>query len=75
MKSASKQQGITSASGGAHKKVTYTLPPDACSAVDGNWRFHETLDKRLADSKSAYVADLIRRDAVTKNMDGDKSRH
>jgi hypothetical protein len=51
---------------GAHKKATYTLPPDALSAVDHNWRFHETLDAGLANSKSEYVADLIRRDAVGK---------
>lgn len=53
-------------SDGAHKKATYTLPPDALRAVDENWRFHETLDERLADSKSEYVADLIRRDAESK---------
>ena len=51
---------------GTHKKVTYTLPPDAHSAVDENWRFHKTMSNRFADSKSEYVADLIRRDAVTK---------
>ena len=51
---------------GAHKKATYTLPPDALSAVDHNWRFHETLDTSLANSKSEYVADLIKRDAVKK---------
>ena len=49
-----------------HKKATYTLPPDALRAVDEHWRFHETLDAGLADSKSEYVADLIRRDAVQK---------
>lgn len=51
---------------GAHKKATYTLPSDVLKAVDENWRFHETLHERLADSKSEYVADLIRRDAVRK---------
>lgn len=51
---------------GNHKKVTFTLPPDAIRAVDENWRFHETLDAGLADSKSQYVADLIRRDAAAK---------
>lgn len=50
-----------------HKKATYTLPPDAIRAVDENWRFHETLNAGLADSKSEYVADLIRRDAAKKN--------
>jgi hypothetical protein len=52
---------------GAHKKATYTLPPDALLAVDENWRFHKTLDAGLANSKSEYVADLIRRDAVGKS--------
>jgi hypothetical protein len=51
---------------GAHKKATYTLPPDALSAVDHNWRFHETLEASLANSKSEYVADLIRRDTAKK---------
>jgi hypothetical protein len=51
---------------GAHKKATYTLPPDALNAVDHNWRFHETLDASLANSKSEYVADLILRDAAKK---------
>lgn len=50
-----------------HKKATFTLPPDAIRAVDQNWRFHETLDAGLSDSKSQYVADLIRRDAAKKN--------
>lgn len=49
-----------------HKKATYTLPPDVLRAVDNNWRFHETLDAKLADSKSEYVADLIRRDIAKK---------
>uniref|UniRef100_E6Q0T0 Uncharacterized protein n=1 Tax=mine drainage metagenome TaxID=410659 RepID=E6Q0T0_9ZZZZ len=53
-------------SSGPHKKATYTLPPDALRAVEENWRFHETLDSRLADSKSEYVADLIRRDGARK---------
>jgi hypothetical protein len=52
---------------GTHKKATFTLPPDAIRAVDQNWRFHETLDAGLSDSKSQYVADLIRRDAAKKN--------
>ena len=51
---------------GAHKKATYTLPPGALSAVDHNWRFHETLEASLANSKSEYVADLILRDAAKK---------
>jgi len=42
------------------------LPPDALSAVDHNWRFHETLEASLANSKSEYVADLILRDAAKK---------
>lgn len=50
-----------------HKKATYTLPTDALDAVDQNWRFHQTLDAKLADSKSEYVADLIRRDAARKD--------
>ncbi len=53
-------------SGGTHKKATYTLPPDVIRAVDENWRFHETLDAGLADSRSEYVADLIRRDTAKK---------
>ncbi len=56
--------------GGAHKKATYTLPPDALSAVEHNWRFHETLDASLANSKSEYVGDLIRRDAAKKRTTG-----
>lgn len=60
---------------GAHKKATYTLPPDALNAVDHNWRFHETLDASLANSKSEYVADLIRRDAVTKQGSAKRSSH
>jgi hypothetical protein len=59
---ASAQSGAS----GIHKKATYTLPPDALRAVDEHWRFHETLDAGLADSKSEYVADLIRRDAAQK---------
>lgn len=49
-----------------HKKATYTLPPDALEAVNENWRFHKTLDATLADSKSEYIADLIRRDRAKK---------
>ena len=54
-----------------HKKATYSLPPDALSAVEHNWRFHETLDESLANSKSEYVAHLIRRDAA-KTQGGTK---
>jgi hypothetical protein len=54
------------ASDGAHKKATYTLPPDALRDVHYNWRFHETLDAGLANSKSEYIADLIRRDSAEK---------
>jgi hypothetical protein len=66
MKPTKQAQSMRGAVDGAHKKATYTLPPDALSAVDENWRFHETLDAGLADSKSEYVADLIRRDAAEK---------
>jgi len=59
---------------GAHKKATYTLPPDALTAVDQNWRFHETLDASLANSKSEYVADLILRDAAKKGTAHDGFR-
>jgi hypothetical protein len=59
---------------GNHKKATFTLPPDAIRAVDENWRFHETLYAGLADSKSEYVADLIRRDKAQKTNDGDARR-
>ena len=52
---------------GHHKKVTYTLPPDIVEAVDEQWRFHKTLDATLADSKSEYIADLVRRDKVKKS--------
>jgi len=38
---------------GLHKKATYTPPPDAIAAADENWRFRETLDARLADSKAS----------------------
>ena len=69
MKSVSKSTRL--APSGPHKKATYTLPPDALDAVDENWRFHETLNARLSDSKSEYVADLILRDALRK---GDESR-
>ena len=51
---------------GAHKKATYTLPPDVLEAIDEQWRFHKTLGSTLADSKSEYVADLVRRDAAKK---------
>jgi hypothetical protein len=58
-----------------HKKATYSLPPDAIRAVDAHWRFHETLDAGLADSKSEYVADLIRRDAVQKISEETSTAH
>jgi hypothetical protein len=48
---------------GVHKKATYTLPPDVIAAIDEQWRFHKMLNATLADSKSAYVADLVRRAA------------
>ena len=66
VKEAKDQKSDLVGASGAHKKVTYTLPPDALTAVDHNWRFHETLDASLANSKSEYVADLIRRDAGKK---------
>lgn len=47
-----------------HKRCDIHTPPDALRVVDKIWRFHETLDAGLADSKSEYVADLIRRDAL-----------
>ena len=50
-----------------HKKVTYTLPPEVVEAIDEQWRFHKTLDATLADSKSEYIADLIKRDTVKKS--------
>ena len=59
---------------GQHKKATYTLPPDVLDSVDQNWRFHETLSAGLADSKSEYVADLIRRDAAQKSTRSRKTR-
>ena len=49
-----------------HKKATYTFPPDVLVAIDEHWRFHRTLAATLADSKSEYLADLIRRDASKK---------
>ena len=51
---------------GPHKKATYTLPPDVLEAIDICWRFHMTLSATLADSKSEYLADLVRRDASKK---------
>lgn len=59
-----RRQGASS--GALHKKATYTLPPDVIASIGVNWRFHKTLDSSLADSKSEYVADLIRRDALRK---------
>ena len=50
----------------AHKKATYTLPHDVLVAIDENWRYHKTLAGSLADSKSEYVADLIRRNNAKK---------
>ena len=50
-----------------HKKVTYTLPPEVVEAIDEQWRFHKTLDATLADSKSEYIADLIKRDTAKKS--------
>jgi hypothetical protein len=62
-----KQIRATSAmSSAAHKKATYTLPPDVIEAIASQWRYHKTVDDSLADSKSEYVADLVRRDAVKK---------
>lgn len=58
---------------GQHKKATYTFPPDVLTAIDEHWRFHETLNSHLADSKSEYIADLIRRDS-SKKRSGIKSR-
>ena len=66
MKSAANRRDSTAESAGMHKKATYTLPPDVLSAIDEHWRFHQTLGSRLADSKSEYVADLVRRDAAKK---------
>ena len=51
---------------GIHKKATYTLPPDVLEAIDLRWRFHMTLSATLADSKSEYLADLVRRDSTKK---------
>jgi hypothetical protein len=65
MKASNSSKGVTNRSG-PHKKVTYTFPPEVIAAVDEQWRFHKTLDASLADSKSEYIADLIRRDAVRK---------
>jgi len=50
-----------------HKKATYTLPPDVLEAIDDHWRFHKTLSATLADSKSEYIADLVRRDEAKKS--------
>jgi hypothetical protein len=38
-----------------------------------NWRFHKNLYERFADSKSEYISDLIRRDAVKKGASHSKS--
>ena len=72
MKPASKAKGEKAAPAGPHKKATYTLPPDVLDAVDEHRRFHETLEASLADSKSEYAADLIRRDAVRKNANSER---
>lgn len=58
---------ISSDKVGLHKKATYTLPPDVINAIDVEWRFHKTLASTLADSKSEYVADLVRRDSLKKD--------
>ena len=58
---------IDSAKSLLHKKATYTFPPDVLKAIDEHWRFHKTLGSSLADSKSEYVADLIRRDVLKKH--------
>jgi hypothetical protein len=49
-----------------HKKATFTLPPEVIESIDKHWRFHKTLGRSLADSKSEYLADLVRRDAAKK---------
>jgi hypothetical protein len=74
MKSAKHPNNANVVANGAHKKATYTLPPDVLSAVDENWRFHETLGAGLADSKSEYVADLIRRDTAQKKRNKSRAR-
>jgi hypothetical protein len=51
---------------GLHKKATYTLPPEVLEMIDERWRFHKTLSSTLADSKSEYIADLVRRDSLNK---------
>lgn len=71
---ASTARGGQKAKAGAHKKATYTLPPDVITAIDANWRFHETLDNGLANSKSEYVADLVRRDAARTHSAASKGR-
>jgi hypothetical protein len=55
---------------GLHKKATYTPPPDVIEAIDERWRFHETLEASLADSKSEYIADLVRRDSARRASTG-----
>ena len=57
-----------------HKKATYTFPPDVLAGIDEHWRFHKTLGSSLADSKSEYVADLIRRDVLKKSSSDSKKR-
>jgi hypothetical protein len=59
---------------GLHKKATYTLPPDVINAIDECWRFHKTLGSSLADSKSEYLADLVRRDSAKKAAATSKKR-
>ena len=59
---------------GLHKKVTYTLPPDVVDAIDERWRFHKTLGSSLADSKSEYIADLVRRDMTKRSGATTKKR-
>jgi hypothetical protein len=74
MSAPKKPKVVASEAAGNHKKATYTLPPDVLRAVDEHWRFHETIDAGLADSKSEYVADLVRRDAVLKTSKATERR-
>ena len=67
------QREVVGAKRNLHKKATYTLPLDVIQAVDKHWRFHTTLASTLADSKSEYVADLVRRDAAKKTKESIKN--
>jgi hypothetical protein len=49
-----------------HKKATFTFPPEIIAAIDERWRFHKMVDSSYAASKSAYLADLVRRDMAKK---------